>query len=67
MDRFEAKALELIGDWDLRIKEIEEEEAAHAMFREAMLSKQAEQKLALSTAERLVLQSVRSEVKRLLH
>jgi len=67
MDRFEAKALELIGDWELRIKEIEEQEAAQALFRQAISNELAKRKLAMMAAERLVLQSVRSEVKRLLH
>jgi hypothetical protein len=66
MEKFEAKALELIGDWDRRIEEIREEEAAKAMFREAISRELAKRKLAVITAERLVLQSVRSEIKRLL-
>jgi hypothetical protein len=67
MEGFEAKALELIGDWDIRVKELRELEAAQAIFREAISLELAKRKLAMITAERLVLESVRAEVKRLLH
>jgi hypothetical protein len=66
MGRFEAKALEMIRDWDLQIKELQEKEAIQAIFRSAVSSELARRKAAAIKAERLILQSVRLEVKRLL-
>ena len=66
MGRFEAKALEMIRDWDLQIKELQEKEAIQAIFRSAVSSQLAGREAAAIKAERLILQSVRLEVKRLL-
>lgn len=66
MGKFEAKALEMIRDWDLQIKELQEKEAIQAMLRSAVSSELAARKAAAIKAERLILQSVRLEVKRLL-
>ena len=66
MGKFEAKALEMIRDWDLQIKELQEKEAIQAIFRSAVSSELARRKAAAIKAERLILQSVRLEVKRLL-
>jgi hypothetical protein len=66
MGNFEVKALEMIRDWDLQIKELQEKEAIQAMFRSAVASELVRRKVATIKAERLILQSVRLEVKRLL-
>ena len=66
MGKFEAKALEMIRDWDLQIKELQEKEAIQTMLRSAISSELAARKAAAIKAERLILQSVRFEVKRLL-
>jgi hypothetical protein len=66
MGNFEVKALEMIRDWDLQIKELQEKETIQAMFRSAVSSELARRKAATIKAERLILQSVRFEVKRLL-
>lgn len=66
MHTFEAKALEMIGDWNLRVKELEEKEAIRAAFREAILDELSRGKSAAITAERRILQSATSEVQRFL-
>jgi hypothetical protein len=66
MERFTDKALEMIGGWDLRIKELQEKEDIESMFRSAISSELTRRNAAAIRAERLVLQSVRAEVKRLL-
>jgi hypothetical protein len=53
-------------NWDLQIKELQEKEAIQAMLRSAVSSELAGRKAAAIKAERLILQSVRFEVKRLL-
>jgi hypothetical protein len=67
MDRFEAFVSGELSEWDLRLREQEELEAAQAECRQALARDIAEFVQGFAVPERRVLQLVKGEVKLLLN